>query len=337
MRNFKTALITGIMGSGASYMAEYIADNHPEVKIHGISRWHSTSSTNRNLRYVKDRIEQLHECDLTDLGRTIEVLDEIKPDAIFHLASHSNVNTSFKYPLSVLQNNVMSTANLLEALRILKQKPLVIMCSTSEVYGLVKPEDCPIKETQPIQPSNPYAVSKLTQDALSYAYYLSFGIPVIRTRAFTYWNARRHDLYATSFARQVAKIELGFQKELVHGNLDSIRTMINVKDNMEAYWFVAERGNVGDVYNVGGTTVISIGDFLELLKKNAKCNIPTRMDKNLLRPVDIVLQIPDVTKLKTDTGWAPRYTFDETLTGFLKEIREDVCFECGVKYSDYYE
>ncbi len=335
MRKFSRALITGIKGSGASYLAEEIVFNHPEVEVHGIARWHSTDTTNRNLRKVMDKIT-IHDCDLADLSRVIQVVKDVQPDVIFHLASHSNVKTSFLYPLAVMQNNVMGTANLLEALRINNCNPLFVGISTSEVYGIVRREDTPIGEKHPIQPVNPYAVSKLAQDALAYAYHMSYGLNVVRTRAFTYLNPRRHDIFATAFARQVVEIELGLRKVLEHGNLDSTRTIIDVRDCMRAYWIAATEGKVGEVYNIGGRTVMSVEQFLGLLRDNAKCEIPSIVDPDLLRPVDVTMQIPDTTKFQNDTGWYPIYSFEDSVKFFLEEVRQDVCHENKIRYEEHY-
>jgi len=321
-RKFKRIVITGISGSGGSYLAEFISVNFPEVEIHGISRWHSTS-TNRNLENISNKIK-VHECDLNDLSSVVRVMKEIKPDGVFHLAAHANVRASFTTPLAVLSNNIMGTANLLEAVRLSGITPIIQICSTSEVYGQVDPKNVPIKENCPFNPASPYAVSKTTQDLLSYSYYLSYGMKIIRTRMFAYLNPRRIDLFATSFALQVAKIELGLQKELVHGNLDSVRTIIDVRDAMESYWIALARGRIGDVYNIGGLTTITVGEFLDILKKKAKCKISTKVDPNLLRPADVTLQIPDVGKFQEETGWKPKYSFDESVEFLLDHCREIV-------------
>ncbi|MDP3724897.1 MAG: GDP-mannose 4,6-dehydratase [Nanoarchaeota archaeon] len=321
-RIFKTALITGITGSGGSYLADYIIQSHPEVFLHGISRWHSTG-TDRNLENAKEKAK-VHECDLLDLGATIRVLKEVKPDVIFHLAAHANVKASFTNPLSVIQNNVMSAANLLEAVRLAEIDPVIQICSTSEVYGQVDPKNVPIKEDCPINPGNPYAVSKTVGDFLGFVYFRSYGMKVVRTRMFAYLNPRREDLFATAWAKQVARIEAGLQKELLHGNLDSTRTLIDVRDAMESYWIAAEKCRFGEAYNIGGPTVIKIGDFLDILKKKAKTEIPSRVDPTLLRPADVTLQIPDVGKFTEETGWKPRYSFEESVEYLLEYWRKKV-------------
>lgn len=321
-RIIKKALITGISGSGGSYLADYIVENHTEVELHGISRWHSTSSS-ENLGDSIDKIS-LHECDLTDLGSVLSVVKTVEPDAIFHLASYANVRTSFITPLSVIYNNIMGTANLFEAIKLSGTDPVVQLCSTSEVYGQVDPKNVPIKEDCPLNPSNPYAVSKVAQDLLGYTYFKNYNMKIIRTRMFSYINPRRADLFATAFAMQVARIEAGLQKELLHGNLDSVRTIIDVRDAMESYWVATVKCKFGEVYNIGGTTIIKVGEFLDMLKKLAKCKIPSRPDPKLFRPTDVTLQIPDVTKFTKQTRWKPKYSFGESVQHLLDYCRNKV-------------
>jgi GDP-mannose 4,6-dehydratase len=320
MSEIRSALITGVTGSGGSYLAEHIARQHPGVDLHGVARWHSTT-TSDNLAAIRDRLT-VHEVDLTDFGSVFEVLQTVRPDAIFHLASHANVRASFNTPNAVLANNILSTSTLFEAVRLAKLDPVIQLCSTSEVYGQVDPKYVPITEDAPMRPVSPYAVSKTAQDLLGYSYFASYGLRIVRTRMFAYLNPRRADLFATSFARQVAWIERGLQTApLRHGNLESVRTMIDVRDAMAAYWEASRHCQPGEAYNIGGTTVITVGEFLELLKSQARCAIPTWQDPALLRPADVTLQIPSVEKFRAATGWAPRYSFEESVADLLGHWR----------------
>ena len=321
-KQIKSALITGIAGSGGSYLAEYIVQNHPHVALHGIGRWHSTS-TSDNLSSIRHNVT-VHECDLMDFSSILNTLEQSRPDVIFHLAAHANVRASFQTPLSVLNNNIMGTANLFEAIRAAKINPIFQMCSTSEVYGQVGPEDVPILEETALRPSSPYAVSKVTQDLLGYSYFVAYQMPVIRTRMFAYLNPRRLDLFATSFARQVARIERGLQSELVHGNLESVRTIIDVRDAMRAYWDAALYCIPGEAYNIGGKTSIKVGDFLDLLKSLAKTPIASRVDAALIRPADVTLQIPSTEKFERTTGWEPQFSFEESVSFLLEHWRNEV-------------
>jgi len=320
-RNISRILITGIAGSGGSYLAEYIINNYPTVEIHGISRWHSTTSMD-NLAVIRDQMT-VHEADLMDFGSVLSVLQEVKPDAIFHLAAYANVRTSFITPNTVLSNNILGTSNLFEAVRLARINPIIQLCSTSEVYGQVDPKYVPITEDAPLRPASPYAVSKVAQDLLGWSYFASYQMQIIRTRMFTYLNPRRTDLFATAFAKQVAWIERGLQKELVHGNLDSVRTIIDVRDAMSAYWEAIVHCQPGEAYNIGGTTTMKVGEFLERLISLSTVPIRTRCNTDLLRPADVTLQIPCMDKFIRETNWQPKYTFEESLADLLLYWRHE--------------
>jgi GDPmannose 4,6-dehydratase/GDP-4-dehydro-6-deoxy-D-mannose reductase len=323
-RKFKRVLITGIGGSGGSYLAEYIVAHKPDVKIHGVVR--EVLGVPKNVEKIHDKLT-MHECDLNDFSAIFAVLKKVKPDGIFHLASNANVRASFVNPIAVLDNNIRCTINLLEAIRAADINPVTQICSTSEVYGQLDPKDVPIKESCPLNPASPYAISKTTQDLLGAVYFRAHRMKIIRTRMFAYINPRREGLFATSFTMQVARIEAGLQKELLHGNLDSVRTLIDVRDAMESYWVAAEKCLFGEAYNIGGNKVITVGEFLDLLKKKARVPISSRVDPNLLRPSDITLQIPDVTKFTKQTGWKPKYSFEESIDFLLEYCRKIVARE----------
>ena len=317
----RRVLITGAGGSGGSYLAEHIVNYHPRVKVHGVSRWRSGAA--RNLGGLEKKII-LHECDLQDFGSIFSVMREVRPDAIFHLAAHANVRASFQTPATVLQNNILGTSHLLEAVRLAKLDPVIQMCSTSEVYGQVDPKNVPIKEDAPLRPVSPYAVSKTAQDLLGWSYFRSYGMRVVTTRMFTYLNPRREDLFATSFAKQVAMIERGLRKTLTHGNLESVRTFIDVRDAVRAYWDAVLRCRPGEAYNIGGNTTMTVGQCLKKLISLSRVPIPCKADPSLMRPADVTLQIPCVDKFRRETGWKPKYGFDESLENLLAYWRERV-------------
>ena len=175
-----------------------------------------------------------------------------------------------------------------------------------------------------MRPVNPYAVSKLSQESLVFAYYKSFGLRVIITRMFAYINPRRRELFATAFAKQVARIECGLQDILYHGNLDSLRTLIDVRDAMETYWIACDKCEIGVPYNVGGNTVISVGEFLNILCSHSKVPIICKQDPSLMRPVDVTRQVPDISKFEKCTGWKPKYSFDESVEFLLEHIRKEI-------------
>ena len=310
-------LIAGINGAAGSYLAEYIVKEHPEVQVHGLSRWHSTSHSN-NLSTVKNDVI-LHECDMNDLSSIIRALREVKPIKIFNLAAHANVRACFETPLAVLQNNMMSTANLLEGIRLECPDTIYNHCSTSEVYG--SPKEIPITENNHRNPVNPYAASKLCQESLVYAYWMSYKIKSVITRAFAYICPRRLEIFSTSFAYQVKRIEEGKQDVLHHGNLESIRTLIDVRDIVAAYWIASEKCEYGVPYNIGGLDIISVKQFLDLLISKATVPIKCVEDPKLLRPTDITHQIVDISKFVAQTGWKAKYTLEESIEFLLDHVR----------------
>lgn len=303
-------------------MMEYLARRFPEKLLFGLAR-NESSLRSGNLDGVLDKIKVVF-CELQSLQSVSAALLQIRPDEVYHFASNADVLYSFKNPSEVLNNNIACTLNLFEACRQNDLKPKILLCSTSEVYGQVQPHEVPISESNPLRPASPYAVSKTTQDLLADVYFKAYGLPVVRTRMFTYINPRRANLFATSFALQVARIEAGLQNELSHGNLESVRTHFDVRDMAAAYAEVMEKGLPGEIYNLGGKSSFTVGEFLSLLIKSAKTEITCRPDPALFRPQDVTLQIPDVSKFENLTSWRPQYSLQDSIALLLDECRQRV-------------
>ena len=158
---------------------------------------------------------------------------------------------------------------------------------------------------------------------MSQVYENTFGMNVIITRMFSYMNARRDNLFQTAFANQVAAIEQGKLTYLKHGNLKSERTIIDTNDAMEAYWLAAKKGKVGEIYNICGKQKISIKNFLKKLISFSDKKILCKLDKNLVRPKDIDLQISDFKKFYKDTGWKPKTNLNIAILNLLNECRRN--------------
>ena len=315
-------LITGITGMVGSYLADYILHNHPEVEVHGLIRWRSPLD---NIRGIEGRIT-LHHAELRDLNSLVLLLRKVRPVWIFHLAAQSYVGASFNAPADTIHTNVIGTTNLLDAVRIAGLDPKIHICSSSEVYGQVTKDEVPIRETNPFRPASPYAVSKVGEDMIALQYFLSFGIKTVRTRMFTHTGPRRGDVFAeSSFARQIAEIEARNRQNPVKvGNLDSVRTVADVRDAVRAYWLLLEKCPAGEVYNIGGNQTMSVGEILERLETMAKCKIDHAVDPGLLRPSDVTLQIPDTSKFRGATGWEPQIPVEVTLRDLLEYHRKRV-------------
>ena len=228
---------------------------------------------------------------------------------------------SFELPRETINNNYQSTLNLFESVRVLKLKSLIIHCGTSEVYGSVSKKDVPIKETLGIRPVSPYAVSKAYQDLCAQLYSKIYNLNIIITRMFTYINPRRNNLFQSAFASQIIKMKTKKDKILKHGNLKSIRTSLSLNDAMNAYWLVAKKGKIGEIYNIGGTKKYSVGEILDKLISISGIKVKKKIDKKLLRLKDVTLQLPNIKKFKLDTGWTQKEKLDMSLRKLLKELK----------------
>ena len=322
------SMITGIGGFVASHLADYLLAKGEEV--YGTYRW--TEDISR-IERIKEKIKMVP-ADLLDLSSLIRAIADNCPDYIFHLAAQSYVPDSFTNPIITIETNTIGTVNLLEAIRIVKDyikkdyDPVIHLCSSSEFYGRVEEHEIPITENHPMRPGNQYAIGKVGADAAGYFYYKYYGLKVIRTRMFTHTGYGRTMMSAEcNFAKQIALIEKGKQNPIIkHGNLNSIRTWADVRDAVKAYHILVRKGKPGEVYNIGGNTVKTIGEALDYLISLSpmRKEIIKESDPKLVRKVDVNLQIVDISKFQKETGWIPEIPFEETLSEVLRYWREHV-------------
>jgi GDP-4-dehydro-6-deoxy-D-mannose reductase len=309
------ALITGITGFAGSHLAEYLLREQPDVEVFGIRRWRSRMD---NIAHLEGQVELL-ECDLKDYSSVHAALSRVRPDYVFHLAAQSFVPTSWNSPSETLATNVSGQVNLFEAIRALGLDPVVQLACSSEEYGLVHKDEVPIRETNPLRPLSPYAVSKVTQDYLGYQYFQSYGLKAIRTRGFNHTGPRRGDVFVTSnFARQIVRIEKGLQPPVIRvGNLDAIRDFTDVRDMVRAYWMAVTKAKPGEVYNIATGHGITIRAMLDLQLSFSTAKVSIETDPERLRPSDVETLIGDASKFKADTGWEPQIPFEQTMRDLL--------------------
>lgn len=317
-------LITGITGFAGSHLANYILSLNKDINIFGTKRY--TSSLD-NIIHIMNKIT-LVECELRDQNCVDEIISKIKPDRIFHLAAQTYVPVSFLYPAETIINNVISTLTLLESIRKFKLNTIIHICSTSEVYGRVEMDEIPIKETNPLRPQNPYAVSKTACDLLAQQYFATYNMKIIISRAFGYIGPGAKDVFAySSFAKQIVEIEKGLREPIIHvGNLKSVRTFLDIRDVAEAYWILTEKGKFGEIYNIGSEVTMEVGEVLNKLL-DFSCireKIRIEVDPKLLRPVDVTTQIPNCTKFMSSTGWKPKISIEQSLKDLLNYWREKI-------------
>jgi len=293
-------LITGISGFVGSYLKELCIKNKDEV--FGFD--------------IKDGQ------DLLNYEQIRNFLDKVRPDEIYHLAAQAFVPESFNDPKRTFEVNVGGTINLLEAVKNLGLKPKILITGSSEEYGLVEFEECPIDESQPLRPQSPYAISKVAQDFLGKWYADNYGLDIVRTRAFNHTGAGRPECYVTSsFAKQIAQIEK-YGGVLRHGNLDVIRDITDVRDMVRAYRMAINLRP--GVYNIGRGEGFQIKYILDTLKKMSTKEIKTDLDKSRMRRTEVPILICNSDKFRKLTKWKPEIKIKKTLSDMLNFWRERV-------------
>lgn len=311
------ALVTGISGFVGSHMAEYLLQK--QVEVYGTIR-----SGNRmdHIKHIQNDI-RLMECELRDPSSVEQLIKDSKPDLLFHLAAQSFVPASWNSPIDTIHNNVAGQLNLMETIRRFDVDCKLQIACSSEEYGYVEPHEVPIKETNPLRPLSPYAVSKVAQEHLGYLYYRNYGLHIIPTRSFNHTGPRRGENFVTSnFAKQIADIEKGKIPPVIYvGNLKAKRDFTDVRDVVRAYWMALENGEPGETYNIASGTCCSICDMLALLLSFSTVKIEVRQDPNRLRPSDVEILIGDYSKFHQKTGWKPEIPFEKTMEDLLNYWR----------------
>jgi len=306
-------LITGITGFAGSHLAELLLEEGAEV--YGTARWRSNLD---NIAHILDSV-QLVECDLRDASSVKRVLEEVQPQEIYHLAAQSFVPTSWKAPAETLSTNVVGEVNLFEAVLSLKLDAAIQVAGSSEEYGMVFERELPITEENQLRPLSPYAVSKVAQDLLAYQYFMSYGLRVVRTRAFNHTGPRRADVFVTSnFARQIADIEAGRHEPVIKvGNLKARRDFSDVRDIVRAYRLSVRKCTAGEVYNICSGVARSVQEVLDTLLGLSTTKISVQEDPARLRPSDAPVLLGDCAKFKLETGWEPQIPFEQTMRDLL--------------------
>jgi GDP-4-dehydro-6-deoxy-D-mannose reductase len=300
-----------------SHLAELLLARGFE--IYGTVQWRSPME---NVQHLLDSIE-LVECDIRDGNSVKEALQASRPDYIFHLAAQSFVPTSWRAPVETLTTNVIGQVHLLEAVRALKLDCRIQIAGSSEEYGLVREDEVPVTEANALRPLSPYGVSKVGQDLLGYQYHRTYGMHIVRTRAFNHTGPRRGEVFAeSSFARQIAEIEAGKREPvLLVGNLEAKRDYSDVRDIVRAYLLALEKGLSGEVYNICSGQTHTIQAVLDLLLSFTRSKIEVQQDPARMRPSDVMVLLGDCSKFRQQTGWEPTIPLAQTLRDLLDHWR----------------
>jgi GDP-4-dehydro-6-deoxy-D-mannose reductase len=264
--------------------------------------------------------------DILDDGAVDDLLRDVTPGAIVHLAAFSNPEGSLKRANETLMTNIIGTENLLAAALDSGRFPLVLLVGSSQQYGRVEPSEQPIREDRVQEPLTPYAVSKASQELLGKRYFLSEKLPVYLTRSFNHTGPGQAEGYVcSSFARQVVEAEKGLKEPFIGvGNLEAQRDFTDVRDVARAYRAILESGQPGRPYNVCSATAVSIREILETLIDLSGAEVEVRVEEDRYHALDAPLLVGDHSRLREDTGWAPERSLRQTLSDLLEDWRERI-------------
>ncbi|MBK9122308.1 MAG: GDP-mannose 4,6-dehydratase [Chloroflexi bacterium] len=308
-------LITGSGGFVGRILTRWLQDSAPDTKLFGTQLPGAGAGPDGITCY---------EVDLCQPAAVLDLITEVRPEHIYHLAGQAFVPRSFEDPWETIENNVRGQLNLILACLKVDIRPRLLITSSAEIYGEVK--TFPTDESTPLMPTSPYSVSKAAQDQLAYQYFVSHDMPTLRVRAFNHIGPGQSDRFvAPAFAMQIARIEAGLQDPVISvGDLTARRDFTDVRDVVRAYTALMERGVAGEAYNVASGEAYSIQYVLDTLLGMSSKHVDVQVDPSRLRPSPIPVLQGDASKLRRTTGWAPQISFESSLRDVLEDCRTRV-------------
>lgn len=307
------ALIIGGAGFVGSYLINELSANGFEV--------HATRLETEN---IAEKCA-VHILDIMDKSSIVNILNEISPDVVYHLAAQSSVAVSWQKPQLTAKVNVIGSINVLEALRECNSHARLIMIGSGEEYGYIRPEACPLSETEPLHPGNIYAATKACQEMIGEIYARAYKLNIVMVRAFNHSGAKQSSTFVISdFCKQISEIEAGKKSpEICVGNLSAMRDFTDVRDVVCAYRLLANKGISGKIYNIGRGKAVSIQYILDTALSFANVEIQVKTDPKRMRASDIPIIEPDVSRIFADTGWKAEISIEQTIKDTLDYWREE--------------
>jgi GDP-4-dehydro-6-deoxy-D-mannose reductase len=310
-------LITGATGFVGGHLAECLLAAGDSV--YGLSR---RAEWPTDLAHLAGHVPLIC-ADLLDADRVSTILAELRPERIAHLAGFADAGASFRNADAAWSGNLAATRILYDAVARVGLSPRILFVSTGQVYGPADSSGRSLHESAELRPVSPYAASKAAADLLSYQVTRHPGLDVVRARPFNQVGPRQPAQYAAGhFARQLSRIEAGLaEPRLEVGDLSAARDLTDVRDMVEAYRVLLDRGRSGEVYNVGTGVAVRMAEVLGMLR--AECRFPVEVVPRVerMRPADAGAVLADAGKLRHETGWVPRHSLDETLRDTLNSWR----------------
>lgn len=281
---------------------------------------------NRRVRREQESRLTFFSADLREREPIARILEETRPDLIFHLAAQAHVPTSFADPAATLINNAVCQLNLFDGILRAKLDCPILIPGSNEEYGNIRQDELPLREETPFRPTNPYAVSKVAQDMLAYQYSLTSGLKCVRIRPFNHTGPGQTSIYVVpGLAKQIAEAEVGITPPVIRvGNLAAERDFTDVRDIVRGYHLALLHCEPGEVYNLGSDRAVSIRQILDFFL--ARSSIPLRIEQEVtrIRPWDTPKTLCDSTKFRRQTGWQPEIPFQKTLADVLDYWRQVV-------------
>lgn len=308
-------LITGMAGFAGSHLANLLLAKTDWTLV-GLSR--------NATKLISTERQRWHEVDMTDADLVRATIVSERPDAIVHLAAQANVPRSWENPWFTYEQNVRGQLHIFQGILAAGITPRVLIVSSNEVYGAPQPDELPMRESKPLRPNNPYAVSKAAQDLMALQYHISHRCDVVVARPFNHVGpGQRLQYVIPSLAMQVAEIEAGTREPMLAlGNMAAQRDFTDVRDVVAAYLALLRHGVAGEVYNVCSGIPRSIQAVLDILTQLAGVSITQTTDPAKFRPVDTPVSYGDSSRLRSTTGWTQAIAFEQTLADMLNEARE---------------
>lgn len=310
----KKALVIGAAGFVGSYLIRHLHDE-----------WNmEVAATKLPKEHLSDLPAAVYDLDILNKEDIIELLFNVRPDYIFHLAAQSSVSVAWNNPQLTVDINIKGGINVLDAVRELYYKPRVVMLGSGEEYGHIRPGETPIREENRLSPGNIYAATKACQNMIGSIYSKAYDMEIILVRAFNHIGPGQSSIFVVSdFCRQVTEIEKGLREPVMYvGNLSAKRDFTDVRDVVRAYALLAQHGVKGETYNVGSGKAVEIREILNLIISLSGCEIKVEIDPAKIRPVDVPVIEADITKLQQVTGWQPDISLKDTIEEVLNYWRE---------------
>jgi len=305
-------LITGVSGFAGQHLAQkLLAENHI---VHGTYKTEGFQPIT-GINY--------HRCDLTYKQQIVNILTNNTFDGIFHLAAQTHIPLAFQDPLLTFNTNTIGTINLCESILSNAPQSIIMQCSTGDVYGNVKEQ---IKENCPLQPNNPYGVSKAAADMYILERSQNAKLKNFIVRPFSHTGPGRPSTFSiSSDARQIAKIILNKQDKIIRvGNIKASRAVLDVRDMVDVYYQLMTNHlngaiNNGEVFNISATKTYDIEHYIKIMLNEFKLkDVELTIDEKLYRPIDTLTVHPNSVKVKRFLNWKPKYSLKNTLKDLVK-------------------